>query len=212
MNMTRMMQSCLFSAVMIGGVGACSPTRDVDAPVAAVAPVPAEAAAETPAAAEVPAVAPAADEVSAVVNEVSALIAGPLIKADGTAAADDALAGKTVALYFSALWCPPCRAFTPVLVEAFNEWKELEKPIELVFVSSDRDAAAMATYMRDYQMPWLAVPFEDGARRQALKARWSIRGIPALIVVGPDGQTVSRTGRQQVRQHKAAAIDEWIKP
>lgn len=228
MNMTRMMQSCLFSAVMIGGVGACSPTRDVDAPVAAVAPVPAEAAAETPAAAEVPAVepvaaeapaaaevpavAPAADEVSAVVNEVSALIAGPLIKADGTAAADDALAGKTVALYFSAQWCPPCRAFTPVLVEAYNQWKEQEKPIELVFVSSDRNAAAMASYMSDYKMPWLAVPFEDGARRQALGAHWSIRGIPALVVVGPDGQTVSRTGTQQVRQHKAAAIDEWIKP
>ena len=33
----------------------------------------------------------------------------------------DALADKTIGIYFSAHWCPPCRAFTPVLVEFHNE-------------------------------------------------------------------------------------------
>ncbi len=198
MKITRMMKSSLcLAAIMVGG-NACSQQTEAEAP----------AAAETPAGV----VSAAVVETPAVVNELSPLIAGALIKADGSAAPDDALAGKTVALYFSAQWCPPCRAFTPVLVEAYNQWKEQEKPIELVFVSSDRNAAAMASYMSDYKMPWLAVPFEDGARRQALGAHWSIRGIPALVVVGPDGETVSSTGTQTVRQHKAAAIDEWIKP
>ena len=30
-------------------------------------------------------------------------------------------AGKTVGIYFSAHWCPPCRGFTPVLTEFFNK-------------------------------------------------------------------------------------------
>ena len=28
---------------------------------------------------------------------------------------------KVVCLYFSASWCPPCKAFTPMLEEFYNE-------------------------------------------------------------------------------------------
>eukprot|EP00568_Trieres_chinensis_P004522 CAMPEP_0183308366 /NCGR_PEP_ID=MMETSP0160_2-20130417/21574_1 /TAXON_ID=2839 ORGANISM="Odontella Sinensis, Strain Grunow 1884" /NCGR_SAMPLE_ID=MMETSP0160_2 /ASSEMBLY_ACC=CAM_ASM_000250 /LENGTH=71 /DNA_ID=CAMNT_0025472203 /DNA_START=95 /DNA_END=307 /DNA_ORIENTATION=- len=30
---------------------------------------------------------------------------------------------KAVILYFSAHWCPPCRAFTPVLSDAYGAYK-----------------------------------------------------------------------------------------
>jgi thiol-disulfide isomerase/thioredoxin len=45
-----------------------------------------------------------------------------LCKADGTSKpASDVLEGKDlVALYFSAHWCPPCRAFTPVLKDFYG--------------------------------------------------------------------------------------------
>ena len=45
-----------------------------------------------------------------------------LVKADGSkVGASDALAGKAiVCLYFSAHWCPPCRAFTPVLKDFYE--------------------------------------------------------------------------------------------
>jgi nucleoredoxin len=45
-----------------------------------------------------------------------------LFRADGTAvSADQALSSKKVVLfYFSAHWCPPCRAFTPLLKDFYD--------------------------------------------------------------------------------------------
>ena len=45
-----------------------------------------------------------------------------LVKADGSSvAADAALGGKKIVLiYFSAHWCPPCRAFTPMLKDFYE--------------------------------------------------------------------------------------------
>jgi len=36
-----------------------------------------------------------------------------LLDAAGKAVSPDNLKGKLVAIYFSAHWCPPCKAFTP---------------------------------------------------------------------------------------------------
>ncbi|KAJ8977012.1 hypothetical protein NQ317_018383 [Molorchus minor] len=40
--------------------------------------------------------------------------------------------------YFSANWCPPCRAFTPQLAETYRIIKKKEPGFEIIFVSSDR--------------------------------------------------------------------------
>ena len=50
-------------------------------------------------------------------------------------------AGKTIGLYFSAHWCPPCKAFTPKLVETFGAVKAAGKQFEMIFISSDRSAS-----------------------------------------------------------------------
>ncbi|RLG30214.1 hypothetical protein DRO03_05040 [Methanosarcinales archaeon] len=55
----------------------------------------------------------------------------------------DKLTGKIIGVYFSAHWCPPCRAFTPNLVKFYNSLKKADKPFEIIFVSSDRDKKAM---------------------------------------------------------------------
>lgn len=118
------------------------------------------------------------------------------------------LAGKKIGLYFSAQWCPPCRAFTPVLVDMYKELQEQGKPFEIIFVSHDRSENDMIKYMRDYRMPWLAVPF-DAALREDLKKKHGIRGIPALIIVDETGATLSANGRSDVSASGAAAFDRW---
>lgn len=72
---------------------------------------------------------------------------------------------KYVGLYFSAHWCPPCRGFTPKLVEWYNTFKSSanKDKMEMIFVSSDRDEAAFNEYYAE--MPWHALPFSDRDRK-----------------------------------------------
>jgi nucleoredoxin len=114
---------------------------------------------------------------------------------------------KHIGLYFSASWCPPCRAFTPSLAEAYKKWKAAEKPIELILVGSDRDQDAMLGYMKKYEMPWLALPYD--AEPAKIGEKFGIRGIPALVILDQDGKVVTRDGRKDVASHGAKALERW---
>ncbi len=131
-----------------------------------------------------------------------------LVNARGSRMAPDVLEEKTVGLYFSAGWCPPCRAFTPRLVEAYETLKAESKPFEIVFVSHDRSERDMLRYMRDYNMPWSAIRF-DQERREQLKQEHNIRGIPALVILDQNGKRLSAEGYSEVSAHGAAAFEQW---
>ncbi len=131
-----------------------------------------------------------------------------LLKADGSEVPVKALAGKTVGIYFSAHWCPPCRGFTPVLVETYNEIVAAGKPFELVFVSSDQSEEKMFGYMTEVKMPWKALPFGSDKKR-ALGDKYGVRGIPTLVIVDKDGNTITKNARGDVASKGAAAFDQW---
>jgi len=101
---------------------------------------------------------------------------------------------KPIGLYFSAHWCPPCRAFTPKLAEMYKDG--LKDNMEIIFVSSDRDQASFDDYLKD--MPWLALPFEKRAEKAVLSDLCSVEGIPSLVVINPDGTIVTTDGRSKV--------------
>jgi nucleoredoxin len=113
------------------------------------------------------------------------------------------LVGKTVLLYFSAKWCGPCRAFLPTLVKEYNKIKEKHSDFEIVFISSDRDQSSFDEFFSE--MPWLALPLED-ERKAFLKKTFRIRGIPSLVAIGPNGQTVSMDAKVQLMIHGAEAF------
>ncbi|GMI74989.1 nucleoredoxin 1 [Hibiscus trionum] len=135
----------------------------------------------------------------------SFLISGDLdyvIGKDGAKVKVTDLVAKTVLLYFSAHWCPPCRGFTPNLVKAYKKIKEKDEAFEVIFVSSDRDQTSFEEYYSG--MPWLALPFGD-ARKSSLSRKFKVQGIPKLVAIGPTGKTITTEARNLVMAHGADA-------
>lgn len=114
---------------------------------------------------------------------------------------------KKIGLYFSAHWCPPCRVFTPKLVEVYNKWQEEEKPFEIVLVGLDRTEDDMYGYMDGEDMEWLALPF-DGPRQQ-IAQKFGVRGIPSLVILNEDGEVITNNGRGDVMKYGEDAYERW---
>ncbi|KAF5181998.1 Thioredoxin, nucleoredoxin [Thalictrum thalictroides] len=125
-----------------------------------------------------------------------------VIGKDGTKVPVSELVGKNILLYFSAHWCPPCRAFLPKLIEAYHEIKTKDNAFEVIFISSDRDEVSFQEFFSS--MPWLALPFGD-ERKRSLSSRFKIKGIPTLIALGPSGKTVAKDARKLLMDHGAKA-------
>ncbi|XP_022451483.1 nucleoredoxin isoform X2 [Delphinapterus leucas] len=101
------------------------------------------------------------------------VIAGPLLRNDGQSLESSSLEGSHVGVYFSAHWCPPCRSLTRVLVESYRKIKEAGQKFEIIFVSADRSEDSFKQYFSE--MPWLAVPYTDEARRSRLNRLYGIQ-------------------------------------
>lgn len=137
-----------------------------------------------------------------------------LITKAGAPAPATALQGKTVALYFSGHWCPPCRGFTPALRKFYETIKGKGENIEIVFVSSDRDEGSFKEYFENDHGDWLAVKY--GTSEDSLSEHFQVRGIPALIVVNSKGEAVVPDAREGVASSSTetsmlATFAEWKK-
>uniref|UniRef100_A0A2K1YPP0 protein-disulfide reductase n=1 Tax=Populus trichocarpa TaxID=3694 RepID=A0A2K1YPP0_POPTR len=113
------------------------------------------------------------------------------------------LVGKNILLYFSAQWCPPCRAFLPKLIEAYHTIKGKDNAFEVIFISSDSDQSTFDEFYSE--MPWLALPFVDG-RKQILSRKFKIQGIPAAVAIGPSGRTITKEARKHLTAYGADAF------
>jgi nucleoredoxin len=103
-----------------------------------------------------------------------------------------------VAFYFSAHWCPPCRAFTPVLAEYHKTVRARGIKFDVVFVSSDKSEEESADYYNG--MPWLIVPYVDRERKTQLAQKYEVKFIPTLIVLNAKtGEVISSNGVEEVK-------------
>lgn len=117
------------------------------------------------------------------------------------------LNGKIIALYFSASWCPPCRAFTPRLVELAEQLQAEGKPFAIVLVGCDQSKAKSLDYMSSHHMTGYLVPPEAPANI-ALTTRYHVHGIPYLVIVDDTGSTLDPAARATV-QSASAPAEAW---
>eukprot|EP00096_Caligus_rogercresseyi_P014945 TRINITY_DN73_c0_g1_i1.p1 TRINITY_DN73_c0_g1~~TRINITY_DN73_c0_g1_i1.p1 ORF type:complete len:144 (+),score=36.25 TRINITY_DN73_c0_g1_i1:219-650(+) len=133
----------------------------------------------------------------------------PLMKVDGSEHNSESLLEGTeiICFYFSAHWCPPCRAFTPVLKDFYEDASD--KGVEIIFISSDRSLEDQISYMKSSHGDWPAVKFGSDVA-PALKKKFEISGIPALIVINKKtGAVISKQGRNDVQSKGPGCVDFW---
>jgi len=134
-------------------------------------------------------------------------IGDTFVRNDGSEVKYAELAGKTIAIYFSAHWCPPCRGFTPELAKTYNKLQAAGKPFEIIFASSDRDEASFKEYHSE--MPWLAIPYADRARKEKLSKVFGVNGIPSFHIIEHDGTVINNDGRGAVGADPDGAEFPW---
>lgn len=121
------------------------------------------------------------------------------------------LVGKTIGLFFSAQSYPPCAKFTVRLASIYKNLRERHDRFEIVFVSVDRDESNYSQCVSE--MPWISLPYNVDSTK-SLSRYFNIQGIPALIIIGPDGKTVTKEGRNLINLHMEMAYpftEEWLK-
>jgi thiol-disulfide isomerase/thioredoxin len=127
-----------------------------------------------------------------------------------------ALHGKTVLLYFTASWCPPCRRFSPALVALYEAAKAEGSAFEVVMVPWDHDEQALRQYARTHDMRWLAVSWEDRELADELSLRFDVRHVPTVVVLDVDAagaaRVLSTEGRTEVLEHAAGrGAPAWLR-
>jgi nucleoredoxin len=149
---------------------------------------------------------------------IPAMVSGHLVSADGTAfefpASEPLLSVQYLAIYYSAQWCPPCHAFTPVLVDWYRKFKPSHPTFELVFVSNDRSKDEMVSYMNEMGMPWPAFAFDELRHEGSGIEKYAGRGIPDLVLINAGGETLSDsfswTGAYLGPQHVIEDIERLV--
>jgi nucleoredoxin len=113
-------------------------------------------------------------------------------------------------LYFSAHWCPPCKAFTPKLIDAYKALRAAGRAdFEFVFVSSDKSAAEFGDYFKT--MPWLGIPPND-PRKAKLSAHFGVQGIPTFVMLDEHGVVINANARGAVVSDPSCARFPWAPP
>lgn len=122
------------------------------------------------------------------------------------ASESDLMQKDIIAVYYSAHWCPPCRAFTPELVEFYDRAIREYSNFQLILVSSDENNLAMHDYMKWGNMKWLAVN-QDRLGETELE-KHAARGIPYMVVLDQDGKQILGAPKGKDWVHPSVVLEQ----
>ena len=99
------------------------------------------------------------------------------------------LRGSYVFVDIWASWCKPCRAENPVILDAFNQFRD--KKFEVLAVSLDASREAWLKAVREDGMPWKQV--RDAQSFQGnIATEFGIQAVPCSFLLDPNGVVIAR--------------------
>ena len=106
-----------------------------------------------------------------------------------------AMKGKVVLVDFWATWCGPCMAELPEVLKVYKDYHD--KGFEIVGISFDQDKDALEKTLKEKGMTW--PQYYDGKGwENAIGQKYGIAAIPAMWLVGKDGNVQDINARQDL--------------
>ncbi|KAI5611146.1 nucleoredoxin [Silurus asotus] len=133
------------------------------------------------------------------------VVAGPLLRNNRQTTDSSSLEGSYVGIYFSAHWC---RSQARINGEGcFRKGIQRKNMCQIKHADDPLSEDSFTQYFSE--MPWLAVPYTDEARRSRLNRLYGIQGIPTLILLDTEGHMITRQGRVEVLNDPECRLFPW---
>ena len=118
---------------------------------------------------------------------------------EGTVIELNALRGQVVLIDFWASWCGPCRRENPVVVEAYESFKDSEfkigKGFTVFSVSLDKNQKAWEQAIADDRLLWPYHVSDLAGWNSRIAAIYRVNGIPMNFLIDKNGVIVAKNLR-----------------
>ena len=131
-----------------------------------------------------------------------------LVTKDGKVEKSKVFEAPLIGLYFSALWCPPCVGFNPLMIDFYKKANIDKLNIEIIFCSLDEDEEDFNQYLQ--KLPFPAIDYSD-PNLEDLTSSFEIETIPVLIIFDNNGNLIDANARMSIQGKNKKTPDEAIK-
>ena len=102
---------------------------------------------------------------------------------DGNKVALSSLRGKIVVVNIWATWCPPCRAETPALEKAYEQYKDSGVVILGVDLTSQDSVSDVTSFVQEFKLTYPILLDRDGS----VGYLYQIKGLPSTFFINRAG-------------------------
>lgn len=117
---------------------------------------------------------------------------------DGNSVKIQDFAGKTVLVDVWATWCGPCLEEMANIRRAYEAYHEAG--FEVIGLSIDDDVDELKRFLEENAVPWKIVTQKNMKGVTEFSEAYGIMGIPAMFLVGADGNVITAKARGQLME------------